>query len=173
MEADSRSRNGDVADILQRDTDGTLKDKMTDAHVFILSRSAFRSMQETLYDKFLSGASVILYEMGEGYGKKLASALRKIGLGKEQAMRAMEQTAFLAGWGEVRFQSTENSRLVCAVRNSMFSVKRRGLSNSCYFLAGVLGGVSSVLFDQTLVAKEVQCAMSGHELCKFAVEPVA
>ena len=86
------SGNSDsTVDILSRESDGTLRDNITHAHVFIMSRSGFRSMQNTLYEKFSTGASVILYDMGEGYGRKSASAFMKKGLGLEPTIREIEE----------------------------------------------------------------------------------
>lgn len=158
-------------DIIQREKDGTLKDTITHAHVFILSRSAFRSLQNTLYDKFSDGAPLILYDMGEGYGNKLGSAFMRNGLGIEQTMKEIENIAFLAGWGKIHFRVIDKSLVECTVENSMFSLERKGVTNSCYFLAGILGGNWTGMHkNQRFFAKEVECSISGHRLCKFEIE---
>ena len=87
-------------------SDGTLTDNITHAHVFIMSRSGFRSMQNTLYEKFSTGSSVILYDMGEGYGRKLASAFMKKGLGLEPTIREIERISSALQDG-ARFTSGE------------------------------------------------------------------
>ncbi len=161
-------------DIFLRGKDGTLKDAITQAHVFVLSRASFRSMQNTLYDKFASGASRILYDMGEGYGSKIASLFIKKGLSFEQTMKELERIAYLAGWGNMHFRILDDGRAECIVENSMFSVKREGVPNSCYFLAGVLGGnMAALRNNHNFFAKEVQCSISGHSFCKFTIEEQA
>ena len=84
MHGGSDKRYNNEADLIMKEADGMLKDRITSSHVFIFSRSAFRSMQNTLYDKFGSGASVIMYEMGQGYGRKLGTGMLKRGLNHEK-----------------------------------------------------------------------------------------
>ncbi len=158
-------------DVLIREADGTLKDAATRAHVFILSRSAFRSLQNTLYDKFTDAASLILYDMGEGYGGKLASGLLKRGLSLEETIKEVERLGYLAGWGREHFRILENAHAECVVKNSMFSLERKGLANSCFFLAGVFGGIWSAMHNnQQFFAKELECTVSGYDHCRFAIE---
>jgi predicted hydrocarbon binding protein len=158
------------ADLLWRDADGTLRDKVTKAHVFVFSRSAFRSMSDLLYERFQSGASVILYDMGMGYGKKLATGLIKRGIDGENVLKTIEKLAFMAGWGKFNFTIVEKSDVVCTISNSMFTLLRKEAgSKSCYFVAGLLAGNVSGSFGKSYRAEEIECSAPKGEKCSFRV----
>ena len=48
---------------------GVLRESLTQARVMLFGCSAYPSMCDALYEQFHSGAGVILYRMGEGYGQ--------------------------------------------------------------------------------------------------------
>ncbi|MDG6905074.1 MAG: hypothetical protein JRN20_04735 [Nitrososphaerota archaeon] len=147
-----------------------LKDRITSSHVFIFSRSAFRSMQNTLYDKFGTGASVIMYEMGQGYGRKLGAGMLKRGLNQEKAFSEIEKFGYLAGWTDSHFRVLSEVEIECVARNSIFTIERPETKRrSCYFLAGALSGNVSAMLNEEFRAEETQCVVGGHEMCKFRI----
>lgn len=160
----------DEADLIVRESDGMLKDRISSSHVFIFSRSAFRSMQSTLYDKFGSGAAVIMYEMGQGYGRKLGSGMLKRGLSSERAFHEIEKFGYLAGWTDSHFRVLSDMELECVARNSIFTIERpETKTKSCFFLAGALAGNVSAMLNTEFRAEETQCVVGGHEVCKFRI----
>jgi predicted hydrocarbon binding protein len=158
-------------ELIQRDHDDVLRDTLTNSRVMILSCSAYRCMCETLFDTFKSGAGVILYEMGFGYSRKLAETISKLQLSIADALQTMEMLARAAGWGRLTVRMLdEDSRAECVVVKSAFVVRRNDIGPvSCHFLAGVLGGAASQLFDAKFKARETACASSGAQVCKFEI----
>ena len=167
---DSGRRFKDEADLIVREEGGMLKDRITSSHVFIFSRSAFRSMQNTLYDKFGSGASVIMYEMGKGYGTKLGTGMLKRGMTPDMAFREIEKFGYLAGWTDSHFRVLSEKEIECVAKNSMFTLERSETrTRSCYFLAGALAGNVSAMLGEDFKAEEIQCTVGGHPVCKFRI----
>ncbi len=171
--AKTSSGRSNEFNLVFRDKDGTLREKTTNAHVFVFSRSAFRSMCDLLYERFQTGASVILYDMGEGYGKKLSNGLMKRGLNAERTLKAIEDLAYSAGWGKFRLKVQDNGDIVCDVSNSMFTLVRKETgSKSCYFLDGLLAGNASGVFRKDFRAEELECVAGGKSSCKFRIYEV-
>lgn len=148
-----------------------LRDTVTESRVVILSCSAYRSMCDELYDRFQSGAGVILYKMGEGYARKMTAALPKLGMNVQDLMTALERLSYMAGWGNMKVRVIDESNIECVVEKSAFVLRRNDIGpTSCYFLSGVLGATASRLFGKEFVAKESTCESSGAKLCKFRIE---
>lgn len=170
IDGERKRRFIDEADLIIRDSDGMLKDRISSSHVFIFSRSAFRSMQGTLYDKFGSGAAVIMYEMGRGYGMKLGTGMLKRGLSPQMAFHEIEKFGYLAGWTDSHFRVLGDKEIECVARNSIFTIERpETKSKSCFFLAGALAGNVTSMLNTEFRAEETHCVVGGHELCKFRI----
>jgi len=75
--------------LLHRGENGVLRDNFSNRRIIIFSCSAYRSMCDSLYDQFQSGAGVILYRMGEGYGRKLVKGFPQLGLSREEMVDAL------------------------------------------------------------------------------------
>ena len=99
----------------------------------------------------------------------------KKGLGLEPTIREIERIAHLAGWGEIRFRRVNESEVRCVIKNTMFSLEREGMKCSCYFPAGVLGGIVSTIFkkQRRFIAKETECVVGGHDSCTFKITKAA
>jgi len=163
------SINEDQAGFL-REERGVLRESVTNARVMIFSCSAYRSMCDALYDQFLSGASVILYRAGEGYAKKLLSAVPKLGLGREETIKTLQHIAYLSGWGNMKLRSLDQKTLECTVEKCAFVLRRKDISGtSCFFLSGVLGGAASALFEKKFAARELDCEATGSKCCRFQI----
>ncbi|MHB8565520.1 MAG: V4R domain-containing protein [Nitrososphaerales archaeon] len=154
--------------LISRDGKDLLRDSITNSRVVVMGCSGYRSLCDALYEQFQSGSSVILYRMGEGYARNLLSAVPKLGMNTEQVIHGFERLAFLAGWGKINLRIIDDSTVECVVEKCAFVLRRQDVgSTSCYFFSGVLGAVTSALFDKKFTAKEVKCETSGTPPCKF------
>jgi len=155
---------------IQAENDRALQDEITHA-VFSLSRSGIRMMQDTIYRKFGEAAPVKLYDAGERYGIRIGSLFKKKGLKLEKTIREIEKTAGLAGWGDIHFHRVSVNEVECIITRTMFSSERARMKASCYFAAGVLGGIISSMLDmqERFVARETECVADGHDFCKFSI----
>jgi predicted hydrocarbon binding protein len=153
-----------------RQDHGVLRESLTDSRVMLLGCSAYRSMCDALYEQFQSGGGVILYRMGEGYGRKLASSIPLADMSREDAIQVFQKLALLAGWGDIKIKILDQKTAECIVHKSPFVLHRKDAGRvSCYFLSGVLSAIASALFTRKFTTREVLCEMSGSAVCKFLV----
>ncbi|MDA4111571.1 MAG: hypothetical protein OK439_03470 [Thaumarchaeota archaeon] len=158
--------------LVLRDETGVLRESITGARVMIFSCSAYRSMCDALFDQFQSGAGIILYRMGEGYGRKLIQALPKLGMSADDMMQGLKSLGFLAGWGKFQLEVTAPENVSCFVEQCAFLLRREGAGpNTCYFLSGILGALGGEIYKKKFVAKEIKCASSGYKNCEFRAFP--
>jgi predicted hydrocarbon binding protein len=162
----------DDAGLIYRDEAGVLRDNFSTRRVIIFSCSAYRSMCDSLYDQFQSGAGIILYKMGEGYGRKLVKGVVQLDLSQNEVIEAFEKLSHLAGWGKIMIKINDQNNIEAAVENSPFMLKREDAGPySCHFLAGVLGGGASEMFSSEYKALETRCAVKDSGVCKFRISP--
>lgn len=159
--------------LLHRDANGVLRENLSNHRVFIFSCSAYRSMCEALYEQFQSGAGIILYRMGEGYGTKLVKGVPQLALSKEEMIEAFSKLSHLAGWGKIviNLNNSPGKEAEAVVEGSPFIVWRKGISpTTCFFLSGVLAGAASELLGGEYKAVEVKCASDEQsKVCKFKI----
>jgi predicted hydrocarbon binding protein len=156
--------------LLHRDEKGVLRDNFSNRRVIIFSCSAYRSMCDALYDQFQSGAAVILYRMGEGYGRKLVKGVPQLGLSREEMIEAFEKLAHSAGWGKISIKITEEKNGEVIVQESAFLLRREDVGPiSCHFLAGVLAGGASELLEGEYKGQEIRCASKEAGVCRFRI----
>ena len=157
--------------LLHRDAEGVLRDNLGNHRVFIFSCSAYRSMCEALYDQFQSGAGIILYRMGEGYGTKLVKGVPQLGLSKEEMIEAFSKLSHLAGWGKIIINFNPGKETEAIVEGSPFLLWKKGIGpTSCFFMSGVLAGAASELLGEEYKVQEVKCASEEEtKVCKFRI----
>ncbi len=149
---------------------GVLRESLTHARVMLFSCSAYRSMCDALYEQFQSGAGVILYRMGEGYGRKVASTVPMGDMTREEAVKVFQRVALLAGWGNIKIQIVDEKTAECVVHKSPFVLHREDAGKvSCYFMSGVLSATANVLFGKKFTTREILCGTAGASSCKFVV----
>src|ERR1700719_1028544 len=153
-----------------REDHGVLREFLTNSRVMLFGCSAYRSMCDGLYEQFQSGAGVILYRMGEGYGRKVASSIPIADMSREDAIKVFQKLALLAGWGNIKIKILDEKTAECIVHKSPFVLHRKDAGNvSCYFLSGVLSAIASALFAKKFTTREISCEMTGSSVCKFLV----
>ena len=156
--------------LVHRDEKGVLRDNFSNHRVIIFSCSAYRSMCDALYDQFQSGAAIILYRMGEGYGRKLVQGVPQLGLSRDEMIEAFEKLAHLAGWGKLSVKITDEKNSEVIVEESPFLLRRQDIGpTSCHFLAGVLAGAASLLLGGEYKAQELRCASKEKGICRFRI----
>jgi predicted hydrocarbon binding protein len=161
------------AGLIHRDEKGILRDNFSDRRVIIFSCSAYRSMCDSLYDQFQSGASIILYKMGEGYGCKLVKGLAKLNLPMSDSLGAFQKLSHSAGWGKISIKITNENNFDVIVEDSPFILRREDIGPvTCHFLAGVLGGGASEMMKVEYKAQEIRCASKEAGVCRFRIYPL-
>jgi predicted hydrocarbon binding protein len=127
-------------------------------------------MCDALYDQFQSGAAIILYRMGEGYGRKLVMGLPQLGLSRDEMIQTFQKLAHLAGLGKLSIKTIDQKNAEVIVEESPFLLRRQDIGPvSCHFMTGVLAGGAGELFSGEYKAQELRCASIESGICRFRI----
>jgi len=90
-----------------------------------------------------------------------------------QIIEFMMEMGTQIGWG--RFSLThfdfETKIIRISVENSPFvRAHEESSKGTCDLIRGVVGGMASVIFNQTCIASEVECISKGFDRCLFVVD---
>jgi predicted hydrocarbon binding protein len=155
---------------LTQEHDGILREKITNVRVIIFSCAAYRSMCDSLFEQFQSGAGIILYRMGQGYARKIVEAIEKLDLPEDDAAKMYQKLAYWAGWGNTKIYVEDKNRAFCTIHRSAFVLRRKGIGNTtCFFFSGVMSTIASSILKRDFTAKEVQCEAGGFDHCRFVI----
>jgi predicted hydrocarbon binding protein len=155
---------------LVRDENGILRTPPANARVILFSCSGYRAMCDLLYEQFQSGASIILYRMGEGYARRLVESVSLEDLNRDEILNVFQKLALMAGWGNMHLRILDERTAECIATDSPFVLHRNDVGHvSCFYLSGILSGIASALFKSKFAATEVSCKSSGSPLCRFTI----
>ncbi len=143
----------------------------------VIDEGFYKGMRDKLYERFQSGASVILYEMGLGYGDIMGKDMVNMGVSKFETITKFMELGKKRGYGEFHipllrsFLSTLKGEPVVSFKNSFFatSVGRTGKAE-CYIMAGIIAGASRVLLNKEFVCVEEKCLCKGDSSCEFKLK---
>ncbi|MFQ6081567.1 MAG: V4R domain-containing protein, partial [Candidatus Bathyarchaeia archaeon] len=120
-------------------------------------------------------AKAVLYRYGEAVGFYLAKGFReKWGLKKEELVDFMFKAFTIWGFGKFSGVVYDLKRrfLKAAVQGSVeVSTFSKTEKPSCYFMAGLFGGLGKYLFGEEVICRENICEAAGDVACEFEVEP--
>ena len=132
--------------------------------MLVLSADAMRSIQDRLYRKFSTGASVIILEMGSSYGSMVFELLdKKSKLTPESeplSLRGISQVLFKEGFGKVSVSGEiDAGRTLSFLINSCAFCGSKLVVNDCNFLRGIVAALAGGLF-QKQYKSSVTCSTS-------------
>lgn len=137
----------------------------------ILTSDAFVSLEEGLYRKFSTGASVIILEMGFSYGSVLFESLNKAAMANKDLdppnEKSLADLLMKTGCGKLSIEGDieRGSRLSFSVKNCAFCGKRIH-ELGCNFLRGIIVGLSAGLYAKQYKST-VECVQGkdGAHVC--------
>ena len=152
--------------------EGVIMTKAGGSRVFFISTRGWAVIERQLYGTFFSGASVMLTEMGMGYGRGVAKEVMKVTKEPYLVLKTLEELSMAAGWGSVEVKGdlkTDTSLEVHVVRCAFCASGEVGKEPLCYFLAGVCAGTAAEAFGVGYTATEKKCVRAGDPLCVIAL----
>lgn len=123
---------------------------------------------KTLKEYTGPSAGAVLYNIGVEIGKEYFVGHVKEGEETESVLGKFLGFLMFSGYSEI---SISNNKVVIASSPTAVMTKRLNLGNhkSCYYIAGVLAGFLSKLFNKQIDVRETKCFAEGHEHCEFEI----
>jgi hypothetical protein len=151
----------------------TYRSKQTGWRVLQMSSEVWTSLQDGLYRKFSTGASLIILEMGFSYGGVLFDSLSRSAMSQpdSDALDGQDlcRLMFKEGWGKVVLSGDleKGSRLSFVIRSCVFCEGKDSLDHKCNFIRGIALGLSTGVYAKQYKST-VDCIVDkeGH-LCKI------
>jgi len=156
---------------------GRIEDPFLKLRVMIIDEEFYRGLRKKLYSSFQSGASVILYDMGFGYGELMGDNMNKMGVSKLSVIKNFMELGKSHGYGifntpflKMILTGLQGEPLV-RLEDSFFatSIGRTGKAE-CYLMAGIVAGASQVLLGKQFVCVEEKCLCKGDPYCEFKLK---
>ncbi|MEM3713197.1 MAG: V4R domain-containing protein [Thermoproteota archaeon] len=140
---------------------------------FTLRVESFGAILKRLYEKFGTGAAVILYEMGVSLGEsKVEGLIKKYKVDKQTALKIILAERSAKGWCIAEAEEANGRRAVILVRELFECLPFRNKQEKpvSQLFRGYLAGVFQKLYGKSFTVSEVECIAKGDGICRFLVE---
>lgn len=167
--------NSDKSNMLRSDPDsGRLEDTFLNLRILVIDEQFYKGLRNKLYSKFQSGASVILYDMGLGYGEIMGRNMNEMKISKFELINKFMELGRTHGYGVFHtpllkmILSGIQGEPSVRIENCFFatSVGNTGKSE-CYIMAGIIAGASQIILDKNFTCIEEKCLCKGDPYCEF------
>ncbi|MEM2275855.1 MAG: V4R domain-containing protein [Thermoproteota archaeon] len=189
----SRS-NGSLAEIVEdiESIDGVLEVKFSDnvlngliidelffpltvggERSFTLRVESFGAILKRLYEKFGTGAAVILYEMGLGMGEsKFKSVVNRYHVDKQTAVKIILAERSAKGWCITRLEELNTRGAIVLAQDLFECMPFRDKQDKpiSQLFRGYLTGIFQQLYGRNVSVTETECIAKGDNACKFVIE---
>lgn len=154
--------------------EGVIKTKAGGSRVFFIGTRGWSVIEKQLLTVFSTGASVMLKEMGVGYGRGVAKEVMAVEKDPSQVLKVLTELCQAAGWGaaEVKGNATKGQGFEVLISRCAFCASGQfGRDAACHFMAGVCAGAATEAFHAPYKAAEVKCMRKGDPLCVISLTP--
>lgn len=141
----------------------------------VLDAARGSDMLSLMRERLGTGGSLLLYELGVGYGQSAGRAYVRF-LGAE-FLRTHPHYAiqlFTAlGWGELSLTAYDPTagRATIVVQKGFECESRESTQPYSQFMRGCLAGVASAIIGFEVECEEVKCVSMGDPACEFSIHP--
>jgi predicted hydrocarbon binding protein len=157
---------------------GRIEDPLLRLRVLVIDSEFYKGLRTKLYSKFNSGASLILYEMGVGYGEIMAKNIKEMGAGKLEIYKKFIDRGKHQGYGEFTVPLLESiissmkHEAKIYLKDSFFASSAGKTGNvECWIVAGIIAGAAKIIFGREMLCVEEKCASKGDPRCEFHLKP--
>jgi len=140
---------------------------------FTFRVETFGGILKRLYDKFGTGAAVILYEMGMAAGEsKAKSIMKKYHTDKLKILKLVLAERAAKGWCIAEVEEFGSKRIVFKVRELFECLPFQGKQENAVsqFFRGYLTGLLRQILNKDVSVTEAECIAKGDAACRFVVE---
>ncbi|AIC14788.1 hypothetical protein NVIE_005860 [Nitrososphaera viennensis EN76] len=154
-----------------------IKDAVFNCRGIIINERFWNRIRDELMDLTKEAGPVILYQLGLSYGLEVGIQGKEAVKDSVAAINFLEYYGLLAGWG--RFETSKlrltqgqlSGPAVVKVFDNFFAYSPQNNSGNpgCFFVSGLLAGISDGLFGGHHNCLEEQCISAGSKCCQFVV----
>ncbi|MGQ9479675.1 MAG: V4R domain-containing protein [Thermoproteota archaeon] len=141
---------------------------------FTLKVESFGEIAQGLYEKFGTGAAVILYEMGRILGdRKFKSATRKYHLNKQTTINIILAERSAKGWCIAKLEEFSSKGATVTVKELFECLFFKGQDKPfSQFFRGYITGVFQQAYGKDVSVTETECIAKGDPVCRFKIQVV-
>ncbi len=153
---------------------GTITFSPSHRRVLITSAHAWDAVEQTLHLSLPMGAAPLLMQMGEAYGRMLATDYGPVTSDPENVASYFEHLSLAAGWGKfsVAGDLKNGSKITVRVEDCVFCGSRNsstGRKDPCHYLMGVCKGIVDTVLGGTHYVYEDKCCAKGNSFCEIVM----
>lgn len=140
---------------------------------FTFRVETFGRIAESLYEKFGTGAAVVLYQMGVSAGEdKARSVLNKHRASRLDVLKLILAERTAKGWCMAEIVEFNNGGATLIVRELFECLPFKGKSGEAFsqFFRGYLAGVFGHILNTSVSVVEAECIAKGDPACRFIVQ---
>jgi predicted hydrocarbon binding protein len=156
---------------------GLLEDPLVGLRVLAIDTDFYKGLRTNLYARFQSGASLILYEMGVGYGEQMAKSIAEMGAGRIEVYKRFMERGKHQGYGEFKvpiLQSIISGLKVEAkviLKSSFFAASAGNTGKTeCWIISGMIAGAARKILSKEVTCVEELCMSKGDDHCEFKLK---
>jgi len=156
---------------------GLLEDPLVGLRVLVIDAEFYKGLRDNLYKRFQSGASLILYEMGAGYGEQMAKSIKDMGAGRLEVYKRFIERGKRQGYGEFKVPILQaiisglKGEARVHLKDSFFAASVGNTGNvECWIVAGMIAGAARKILAKEVVCVEELCMSKGDDHCEFKLK---
>jgi predicted hydrocarbon binding protein len=157
---------------------GQLEDRLVGLRIIMIDSMFYKGLRDNLYSRFQSGASLILFEMGVGYGKATANVIKEMGDGILESYSRFMERGKKQGYGEFKVPllksilSGMRGEARIYLKNSFFAESAGSTGKTeCWIVAGMIAGAARIILKkEELSCVEEKCISKGDPQCEFRLK---
>jgi predicted hydrocarbon binding protein len=156
---------------------GLLEDSLVGLRVLMIDSEFYNGLRSNLYAKFQSGASLILYEMGVGYGDHMATTIKEMGAGTIEGYKKFMERGKRQGYGEFKVPIIQailsglKGEAKIYLKDSFFADSAGKTGNvECWIISGMIAGAARKILSKEVTCVEEKCKSKGDPQCEFRLK---
>ncbi len=156
---------------------GRIEDPYLKLRVMVIDEEFYRGLRKNLYASFQSGASVILYGMGMGYGELMGENMKNMGVSKLEVIKSFMELGKSHGYGV--FNTPFLKMILTGIQGEpavrledSFFATAVGVTGKaeCFLMAGIVAGAAGILLNKKFNCVEEKCLCKGDPYCEFKLK---